>query len=205
MSLAMVSISSWFRCHATRPDSLSRRSSTPVDRSANTESRGDVVKSVRIGAVGERSARSRSQPQFLRSMPLPKTPFVSACVAEFVGTFGLVFAGCGAIMINTSSRGQITHVGVGLVFGLIIAAMIYATGHLSGAHLNPAVTLGFVVARHFPLTRLAGYWLAHESCAVARTSPGQLDLVGPMDLRDGSICRSSRCRAALSLVARGQQ
>jgi MIP family channel proteins len=88
-------------------------------------------------------------------------------LAESTGTFGLVFAGCGAIMINTLSDGQITHVGVGLVFGLVVAAMIYATGHLSGAHLNPAVTLGFVLARHFPLRRLAGYWLAQLLGALA--------------------------------------
>lgn len=91
-----------------------------------------------------------------------------ACaLAEGLGTFGLVFAGCGAIMIDTESYGQITHVGVCLVFGLIITVMIYAFGHISGAHFNPAVTLGFVLARHFPLRRLWVYWGAQLVGAVA--------------------------------------
>jgi MIP family channel proteins len=63
-------------------------------------------------------------------------------------------------MIDTLSGGQITHVGVGLVFGLIITVMIYTFGHISGAHFNPAVTLAFVLVRHFPVRRLIGYWIA---------------------------------------------
>lgn len=72
-------------------------------------------------------------------------------------------------MIDTLSHGQITHVGVGLVFGLIIMVMIYTFGHISGAHFNPAVTLGFALARHFPWRRLPGYWIAQCLGAILAT------------------------------------
>lgn len=83
-----------------------------------------------------------------------------AVLAEMLGTFALVFAGTGAIVSNEMSGGAIGHVGVSLTFGLVIMVMIYATGHISGGHFNPAVTLAFALVRHFPLRHVPAYWLA---------------------------------------------
>jgi aquaporin NIP len=85
---------------------------------------------------------------------------ISSYLAEFVATFTLVFAGCGAVVIDAVTRGQVTHVGIAISFGLAIAVMVYATGHISGAHINPAVTLAFAFTRHFPFWRVPLYWLA---------------------------------------------
>jgi aquaporin NIP len=90
----------------------------------------------------------------------------SSLVAEFIGTFALVFAGTGAIIINETSGGAITHVGIALTFGLVVLAMIYTLGDVSGAHLNPAVTLGFWAARRFPDRKVPGYLTAQISGAL---------------------------------------
>jgi MIP family channel proteins len=76
---------------------------------------------------------------------------------EGIGAFALVVAGCGAVIANTTHPGSLGQVGISLVFGLVIMAMIYAGGHLSGAHYNPAVTVAFVVGRHFPMRDAVAY------------------------------------------------
>src|SRR5215472_3826605 len=97
--------------------------------------------------------------------------------AEALGTFALVFAGTGAIVINESSNGAVTHVGIALTFGLIILAMIYTFGDVSGAHFNPAVTIGFWAAKRLPGRDVAPY--IASQCIGALLASGILRLLFP--------------------------
>jgi aquaporin Z len=78
-------------------------------------------------------------------------------IAEFTGTFAIVFCGTGAIIINEVTQGSISHPGIAITFGLIVMSMIYALGDKSGAHFNPAVTIAFAVNKNFPLKEIAPY------------------------------------------------
>ena len=92
-----------------------------------------------------------------------------ALTAEFLGTFFLVFAGTSAIVVDTMTH-AVTHVGVSLVFGLVITVLIYAFGHISGAHFNPAVTVGFWALGEFPGRRVPWYIASQLLGAIAASS-----------------------------------
>jgi MIP family channel proteins len=112
---------------------------------------------------------------------LPRS-LARALAAEAIGTFALVFAGAGAVMVDAKTH-ELGHVGVALTFGLVIMAMIYAVGHVSGAHFNAAVTFAFALTRHFPWRRAVAYWAAQLTGALVaagllRASLGDIAHVG---------------------------
>ena len=87
-------------------------------------------------------------------------------LAELLGTYALVFAGTGAIIIDQQTHGSITHVGVAITFGLVVMSMIYTFGDISGAHLNPAVSIAFTLAKKFPVKELLPFILSQLSGAI---------------------------------------
>lgn len=90
-----------------------------------------------------------------------------ALLAEFIGTYGLVFCGTGAIVINDVSGGAVSHLGIAITFGFIVMAMIYSFGEISGAHINPAVSLAFWACGRFPAKKLPGYISVQIAGAIA--------------------------------------
>lgn len=87
-------------------------------------------------------------------------PLSKRLTAEALGTFAIVFFGCGSIMLFERVPAAMSPAAIPVVFGLVVAAMIYGLGHISGAHFNPAVTLAFAVGRHFPFKDVVAYWLS---------------------------------------------
>lgn len=117
--------------------------------------------------------------------------------AEFLGTFIMVFAGTGAIVIDQAHGGVIGHVGVALTFGLVVMAMIQTFGDISGAHMNPAVTLAFAVAGRFAWPRVAGYILAQLAGAFAAS--GLLKFLFPASSKLGATLPSGSVGQAFVL------
>jgi len=99
--------------------------------------------------------------------PAPEPGLGRRVASEMVGTFALVFAGCGAIVVDASHGGAIGHVGISLTFGLVVMVMIYAVGHIGGAHFNPAVTVAFASAGHFAWRDVPAYIIGQCVAATA--------------------------------------
>jgi len=103
-------------------------------------------------------------------------------VVEAIDTFVLVFVGTGAVMVNQIADEALTHLGISFVFGAVVAALIYTTGHISGAHINPAVTLGFWSSGFFPTRKVLPYILAQCLGAIAASALLLLTLGAVADL-----------------------
>lgn len=88
-------------------------------------------------------------------------------LAEILGTFGLVFTGCGAVVVNGMTDGAVGHLAICTVFGLVVMSIVYAFGDVSGAHINPAVTIAFWLSGRFPLKEVPGYVIAQSIGSVA--------------------------------------
>jgi len=131
-------------------------------------------------------------------------PFLRKLLAEFLGTYALIFAGTGAVVIDQVSGGALTHLGVGLTWGLIVMVMIYTFGDVSGAHMNPAVSIGFTVTGRFPLKELLPYIIVQVAGAISASITLRLlfpqnQLLGAT-LPDGSEMQSFVLEAILTAI-----
>ncbi len=124
---------------------------------------------------------------------------IRRALAEAVGTFALVFAGCGAIMVD-SQTGALGHAGIAVSFGLVVMAMIYAFGHVSGAHFNPAVTVAFTLARHLSWRVAVTHVLAQLVGAIAAAAALRGILGATADLGSTAPSGSAGQSFALEVV-----
>jgi MIP family channel proteins len=126
-------------------------------------------------------------------------------LAEFIGTFVLIFAGTGAVMVNTLSNGAVTHLGISIVFGAVVTALIYSLGHISGAHFNPAVTLAFWSGGFFHRALVLPYIVAQVlgailASALLRLSLGAIGNLGATIPRNGNWLQALILEIVLTFI-----
>ena len=126
-------------------------------------------------------------------------------LAEFIGTFVLIFAGTGAVMVDKITNGAVTHLGISIVFGAIVTALIYSLGHISGAHFNPAVTLAFWSSGFLRSSLVLPYVVAQVLGAIAasallRLSLGAVGNLGATLPRDGNWLQSLILETVLTFI-----
>lgn len=111
--------------------------------------------------------------------PYIHTLHIRSLIAEFIGTFALVFVGCGAVISDNLTKGSVSHTGICLAFGLVVMVMILATGHISGAHFNPAVSIGFAAIGKFRWSHVPGYVLIQCLAAILASTTHRM-MFGPI-------------------------
>jgi MIP family channel proteins len=126
-------------------------------------------------------------------------------LAEFIGTFVLIFAGNGAVMVNTLSNGAVTHLGISIVFGAVVTALIYSLGHISGAHFNPAVKLAFWSGGFFRRSMVMPYIVAQVLGAITasgllRISLGMVGNLGATIPRNGDWLQALILETVLTFI-----
>jgi MIP family channel proteins len=126
-------------------------------------------------------------------------------LAEFIGTFVMIFAGTGAVMVNTLSNGAVTHLGISIVFGAVVTALIYSLGHISGAHFNPGVTLAFWSGGFFRRSLVIPYIVAQVLGAIAasgllRLSLGMVGNLGATIPRNGDWFQALILETVLTFI-----
>ncbi|KAF7840364.1 aquaporin nip1-2 [Senna tora] len=114
-------------------------------------------------------------------------PFLQKLVAELVGTYFLIFAGCGSVVVNKSYNNIITMPGIAIVWGLVVTVLVYSVGHISGAHFNPAVTLAFASTRRFPLKQVPAYILTQVLGSTLASGTLRLIFNGTHDEFSGTL------------------
>ncbi|XP_027111984.2 aquaporin NIP1-1-like [Coffea eugenioides] len=118
-------------------------------------------------------------------------PFMQKLIAEIAGTYFLIFAGCGAVVINAVRNNTITAPGISIVWGLAVMVVVYAVGHISGAHLNPAVTIAFATCKRFPWKQVPAYISAQVLGSILASGTLRLLFNGHQDHFSGTLPNGS--------------
>jgi aquaporin NIP len=125
-------------------------------------------------------------------------PFLQKLIAELVGTYFLIFAGCASIVVNKNNDNVVTLPGIAIVWGLAVVVLVYSLGHISGAHFNPAVTIAFATTRRFPLLQVPAYISAQLLGGTLASGTLKLIFSGNDDQFPGTI-PSGSCLQAFAL------
>ncbi|KAF4391393.1 hypothetical protein CsatB_001142 [Cannabis sativa] len=136
---------------------------------------------------GEPNQNSSSKTNSDSGIPCVSVPFIQKLLAEVLGTYFLVFAGCASVVVNLAEDKVVTFPGISIVWGLVVMVMVYSVGHISGAHFNPAVTIAFATTRRFPLKQVPAYVLAQVLGSTLASGTLRLLFTGKQDHFFGTL------------------